>query len=208
MKKKKPKNKVTALRDLRKRKELGTKNQISDDLRHASVENIRKAIGSIIWEGYLIEWMLKNILTNVIPEEHIKKPRRLKNKPIETMTLGNLISVFDELQVNKPLVSKAFKWKDDRNDIVHNIQQIMIEHNADQSTPKGRHNFYDYLLGILNEALEIKVRFSALKFWHNQNILGNLQRPNQENFHGHIERLFNEFLPTAYDDFDLAKFGF
>ncbi len=67
MKKKKSKKKVTTVRELRKRKGLRTKDQISDDLRHASVENIRKAIGSIVWEGYLIEWMIKDILTNVIP---------------------------------------------------------------------------------------------------------------------------------------------
>jgi len=208
MKKKKAKKKVNTIRELRKHKKLKTKDQISEDLRHASVENIRKAIGSIIWEGYLIEWMLKEILTNVIPKEYVIKPKRLKNKPIESMTLGNLISVFNELKINKPLVSKAFKWKEDRNDIVHHIQKIMVEHDANQSTPEGRDNFYDYLLDVLNEALEIKIRFSALKLWHDQNIIGDLQRPNPDNFHGHIEKLFNELLPTAYEDFELAKFGF
>ena len=208
MKKKRANKKVNTISELRNRKGLRTKDQISDDLRHASVENIRKAIGSIIWEGYLIEWMLKDILTNVIPKEHIKKLRRLKDRSIEAMTLGNLISVFNELKINKSLVSKAFKWKDDRNDIVHNIQKIMVEHDANQSTPEGRYIFYDYLLGVLNEALEIKIRFSALKLWHDQNILGNLQRPDIENFHGHIEKLFNELLPAAYEEFELAKFGF
>ena len=141
MKKKRANKKVNTISELRNRKRLRTKDQISDDLRHASVENIRKAIGSIIWEGYLIEWVLKDILTNVIPKEYIKKLRRLKDRSIEAMTLGNLISVFNELKINKSLVSKAFKWKDDRNDIVHNIQKIMVEHDANQSTPEGRYVF-------------------------------------------------------------------
>lgn len=207
MKKKKIKAKVTPISEIRNRKGIEAKEADSDDLMLSSVENIRKAIGSIIWEGYLIERVLKEILTKVIPEEHIKRPKRLESKSINAMTLGILLSIFKESEINNPLVSRAFRWKDDRNDIVHNIQDIMVAHKADQSTPEGRHNFYSYLLGILDEAREIKIRFTALKLWHDRNVIGKMQQPNPDEFYGHLAKLFNELLPTAYEDFELAKFG-